>query len=120
MEPDCSLTSHLHVCGGAQQAHIVVGGVGVEAGVVDDLLRSVMFPQRAVCDADCVGHHQPVCNFKQLIPAETAALMKNSWSELRIQYNNFYSTLAQQTTIKLHRSQTRHCTQYVKLIKLNY
>lgn len=71
MEPP--LTFHVHVSDGAQQAHVIVVVVSVEARVVEDLQCSVTFPQRAVCDADRVRHHRPVSHFKHVVPAETAA-----------------------------------------------
>lgn len=83
MEPP-PLTCHVHVSDGAQQAHVVVVVVSVEARVVEDLQRSVTFPQRDVCDADGVHHHQPVGRFEHVVPAETAARHCSLWSEFKL------------------------------------
>lgn len=69
-------TSHVHVSDGAQQAHIVVIVVGVEARVVEDLQCPVACPHRAVCDAHCVHHHQPGGHLKHVVSAATAVLHK--------------------------------------------
>lgn len=62
------LTFHVHVSDGAQQAHVIVIVVRVEARVVEDLQRSVAFPRRALCDADRAHHHQPVGHFQHVVP----------------------------------------------------
>lgn len=67
-------TSHVHVGDGAQQAHIVVVVVGVEARVVENLQCPVACPHRAVCDAHRVHHHQPGGHLKHVVPAATAVL----------------------------------------------
>lgn len=69
MEP-APLTFQVNVSDGAQKAHIVVIVVSVKMRVIDDLQCSVTFPQRAICDADCVHHYQPVSHFKHVVPAQ--------------------------------------------------
>lgn len=69
MEP-APLTFQVNISDGAQKAHIVVIVVSVKTRVIDDLQCSVTFPQRAICDADCVHHHQPVSHFKHVVPAQ--------------------------------------------------
>lgn len=73
MEPSLLLfTFHVYVSDGAQQAHIIVVVVAVEARVGDDLHCSVTSPQKDVCDDDCVHQHHPVTRCKRFFTAETA------------------------------------------------
>lgn len=69
MEP-APLTCQVNISDGAQKAHIVVIVVSAKTRVRDDLQRSVPPPQRAICDADCVHHHQPVSHLKHVAPAQ--------------------------------------------------
>lgn len=78
------LTLHVHVSDGAQQAQVIVVVVSVVERVVEDLQCSVTFPHRAVCDADCVHHHQPVSHFKHVVSAETAVRVRHLWSEIKL------------------------------------
>lgn len=69
MEP-APLTFQVNISDGAQKAHIVVIVVSAKTRVMDDLQCPVPSPQRAICDADCVHHHQPVSHLKHVVPAQ--------------------------------------------------
>lgn len=69
MEP-VPLTFQVNISDGAQKAHIVVIVVSVKTRMIGDLQCSVVFPQRAICNADCVHYHQPVNHFKHVVSAQ--------------------------------------------------
>lgn len=84
MEP-APLTFQVNVHDGAQKAHIVVIVESIKPRVRDDLQHSVMFPQRAICNTDCVSYHQPVSHFKHVVPAQSNTSVW--WWEVRCNWS---------------------------------